>query len=66
MAVDDARRKEEDKHFHERDRELIAKLRAKSEAERQEKERKHRKDTHWMKCPKCGQKARVQKSWLRS
>ena len=49
------RRKEEDKYFYERDRELIEKLRTKAEAERKELERKHRKEAHWMKCPKCGQ-----------
>jgi hypothetical protein len=48
------RRKHEDKHFYERDQELIEKLRAKAEAERRERERKHRRESHWMKCPKCG------------
>ncbi len=48
------RRKLEDKHFYERDRALIEKLRAKAEKERRELERKHRKEAHWMKCPKCG------------
>jgi hypothetical protein len=47
-------RKHEDKHFYERDQELIKKLRAKAEAERRERERKHRRESHWMKCPKCG------------
>ena len=51
---EETRKKEEDKHFWDRDRELIEKLRAKAEAERREQEKKHRKETHWMKCPKCG------------
>ncbi len=48
------RRKDEEKYFYERDRELIEKLRKKAEHERHEAEKKHRKDAHWMKCPKCG------------
>lgn len=48
------RRKHEEQYFYKRDRELIEKLRAKADAERREQERKHRKQTHWMKCPKCG------------
>src|SRR6058998_209752 len=48
------RKAEEEKYFYERDRKLVAKLQAKADAERKELERKHRKDAHWMKCPKCG------------
>ncbi len=48
------RRADLNKYFHERDRELVEKMRVKAEAERREQERKHRKETHWMKCPKCG------------
>ncbi len=47
-------RRDQEKYFYERDRELVEKLRSKAEAERRELERKHRKETHWMKCPKCG------------
>ncbi len=52
--TDERTRKKEDHHFYQRDQELIAKLRAKADAERREKERHHRKQLHWMKCPKCG------------
>lgn len=52
--AEEIKRLEEDKHFYERDRELIEKLRTKAAEERQEAERKHRKELHWMKCPKCG------------
>ena len=47
-------RREQEKYFYKRDRELLEKLRAKAEAERREMDRKHRKEAHWMKCPKCG------------
>ena len=48
------RRKDEEKYFYERDRELIEKLRKKAEDERRDMEAKHRREAHWMKCPKCG------------
>ena len=48
------RRKDEEKYFYERDRALIEQLRKKAEVEREEMERKHRREAHWMKCPKCG------------
>jgi len=57
----DRRKEQEEKYFHERNRELIEKLRQKAEAERKEMERKHRKDQHWMKCPKCGHDLEEQK-----
>jgi len=52
--LDEHSRLKEDHHFRERDRELIAKLRAKADEERRQRERAHRKQLHWMKCPKCG------------
>lgn len=48
------RRKDEEKYFHEHNKQLVEKLRKKAEEERHELERKHRKEAHWMKCPKCG------------
>ncbi len=47
-------KKREDAYFHEQERKLLAELRAKADAKRKEEERKHRKEKHWMKCPKCG------------
>ncbi len=51
---DDVRRLKEEEHFHKKDKELIANLRKKADAERREHERQHRRALHWMKCPKCG------------
>ncbi len=44
----------EESYFREHDRKLVEKLRAKADHERKEKEKQHRKQTHWLKCPKCG------------
>ena len=44
----------EDKFFLEEDDEKIQKLRAELDKKRKEEARSHRKETHWMKCPKCG------------
>lgn len=52
--LDEHSRLKEEHHFHKRDRELIAKLRAKADEERRQRERTHRQQLHWMKCPKCG------------
>lgn len=52
--LDDLRRSKEEHHFRQRDRELIEKLRVKADEERRERERRHQKELHWMKCPKCG------------
>jgi ribosomal protein L37AE/L43A len=54
MPNEEYAKKREDAHFHEADRKLIEKLRAKADKERSEQEKAHRKQTHWMKCPKCG------------
>ena len=56
MADDflEERKKHEDAYFHQQDRKLLEKLRAKADHQRKEKERQQRKQTHWMKCPKCG------------
>ena len=44
----------EDKFFLEEDEEKIQKLRAELDKNRNEEAREKRKETHWMKCPKCG------------
>jgi hypothetical protein len=44
----------EDEYFHRKDQELIAQLRAKSEAQRSKAEAEHDKKEYWMRCPKCG------------
>ena len=46
----DAPSANEDEYFLKQDAELVAQLKAKRAAERQEAERK----SHFMKCPKCG------------
>ena len=52
---DERGRLKEEHHFREQDRELIAKLRAKADEERRQRERAHHQKLHWMRCPKCGQ-----------
>ena len=44
----------EDEYFIKMDAKKIAKKRAELDKKREEETRQHRKDTHWMKCPKCG------------
>ena len=44
----------EDEYFHKLDAEKISKLRVEMNKQREEEARKHRQETHWMKCPKCG------------
>jgi len=44
----------EDEYFHRHDQELIAKLRAKAEAQRAQQEVENKKNEYWMRCPKCG------------
>ena len=44
----------EDEYFHQKDQELIAKLREKAEAERAKVEAENQKNAYWMRCPKCG------------
>jgi len=53
--LEERRRAHEEHHFQKKDRELIAKMRAKADEQRREHERLHRQQQHWMKCPKCGQ-----------
>ena len=48
------RKQQEESYFHEQERKLMEKLRAKGDLERKEKQRQQRKQSHWMKCPKCG------------
>jgi hypothetical protein len=48
---------EEERYFHDREREALQKLKQKRQeldAARKEVEKQARKETHWMKCPKCG------------
>jgi hypothetical protein len=44
----------EDEFFHQHNQKLIEERRKKLDAHRSEEERLHKKDKHWMKCPKCG------------
>ena len=44
----------EDKFFLEEDEEKIQKLRVELDKKRKEESQQKRKETHWMKCPKCG------------
>ena len=44
----------EDQYFMKIESEKLARKRAELDKTRQEELKKHKKDTHWMKCPKCG------------
>jgi hypothetical protein len=44
----------EDEYFLKLDAEKIKKLRGELDQKRGEDTKQKRKDTHWMKCPKCG------------
>jgi uncharacterized protein len=44
----------EDEYFMKLDQERLAKMRSELDKQRQEEAKLHKKDTHWMKCPKCG------------
>ncbi|MCA9450920.1 MAG: zf-TFIIB domain-containing protein, partial [Candidatus Omnitrophica bacterium] len=44
----------EDEFFHQHNQKLIEERRKKIDAKRAEEEKELRKNTHWMKCPKCG------------
>jgi hypothetical protein len=46
----------EDEYFWERDRELIARLRAEADADRQRMQGTAARQDYWMRCPKCGGK----------
>jgi len=44
----------EDEYFMKLDQERLANMRSELDQQRKEQSNLHRKDTHWMKCPKCG------------
>jgi len=44
----------EEEFFKKLDKEKVSKLRSDLDKKREEETKKHRKNTHWMKCPKCG------------
>ena len=44
----------EDEYFMKLDAEKVAEMRKSLDKKREEDAKQHRKDTHWMKCPKCG------------
>jgi predicted Zn-ribbon and HTH transcriptional regulator len=44
----------EDEYFMKLDKERIGKMRSGLDTKREEEFKLHRRDTHWMKCPKCG------------
>jgi hypothetical protein len=44
----------EDEYFLRLDGEKIEKMRKSLDKKREEETKKQRKETHWMKCPKCG------------
>ena len=44
----------EDDHFHQADREALEALRAKMDQKRETQKKDADKNSHWMKCPKCG------------
>ncbi|MEZ4323513.1 MAG: zf-TFIIB domain-containing protein [Myxococcota bacterium] len=45
----------EEEYFAKEDREKLAKLKAKADAEKAEAEKEERKALHWNRCGKCGQ-----------
>ena len=51
----------EDEYFFRKDQELIAKLRAKAEAQRARIASENKKGEHWMRCPKCGSSLKEEK-----
>lgn len=44
----------EDEYFMKLDQERLGEMRSSLDKKREEEFKLHRKDTHWMKCPKCG------------
>ena len=44
----------EEEFFKRQDKEKIEKMRSSLDIKREEEARQKRKETHWMKCPKCG------------
>jgi len=53
MSVEKPMSKEEE-FFLKMNQEKINKIRSELDQQRSENEKSHRKQTHWMKCPKCG------------
>lgn len=45
---------QEEEYFFKKNQELIEKMRKERDSHRAEEEALGRKNTHWMKCPKCG------------
>ena len=45
---------EEERYFHEQEKELLKKKRAELDATRKANEQDAQRHEHWMKCPKCG------------
>jgi uncharacterized protein len=52
--VDMQRAASEDEFFHKHSKDLIRKRRKELDEKRTEEEKRCKKNTHWMKCPKCG------------
>jgi hypothetical protein len=44
----------EDEYFHRKDQELIAKLRAEAQVQKEKLKAENGKKEYWMRCPKCG------------
>ena len=51
----------EDEYFYRKDRENIAKLRAKAEEQRAKLEAGNKSKGYWMRCPKCGSPLKEEK-----
>jgi len=49
-----ARREQEEEYFAEQECLKRKKLREELDKKREEQKKQHLKETHWMKCPKCG------------
>ncbi len=45
---------QEEEYFYKKNKELIENMRKQRDAERAAQESQAQKNTHWMKCPKCG------------
>ena len=52
--VDMQRAANEDEFFLKHSQELLRKRRKELDEKRAEEVKRHKKETHWMKCPKCG------------
>ncbi len=49
------KRQKEEEYFAEQESKKLAELRQRLDKERTEREGRHLKELHWMRCPKCGQ-----------